>query len=271
MNDHQGRVNRGTFDDPDVLATYSRGWTDLGERRMMRHVAGQVAGRPVLDLGVGTGRTIPLLTKHVGGAYSALDYSPNSVAECRRLFPEADVRLGDARDLSQFEAGSFGLVNFSFNGIDAVNHEERQLVLGGMTRLAAKDGLVWYSTLNLDSFYSTAKPWRLDARGLPLRLRPSGLGPWLLVAPRQLPRYVRTYRNWMRVRGHEVEGDGWAVRPLQADEFRLLAHFTSLTEVRRELAEHGLEPDRIIGSSGDELTEADASNDPYMHICARRS
>jgi SAM-dependent methyltransferase len=271
MRDRQDRINRTTFDDLDVLSSYSSGWTDLGERRMMRHVAALVAGRPVLDLGVGGGRTTALLRKHVSTDYVGLDYAPNSVTMCRREHPDADVRLGDARDLSLFESGSFGLVCFSLNGLDSVDHHDRREALRGMARVVADDGRVWYSTLNLHSIYADARPWNLDARGLPLQWHPHRLWAWLRVGPRQLPRYLRSYRNWLRVHRYSVEGEGWAVRPLQAESFGLLAHFTSLDEVFRELADVGLEPERVIGSSGDELELADASTtDPYVHVCARK-
>jgi SAM-dependent methyltransferase len=268
----QESLNRATFDSPDVLGSYTDGWSDLGERRMVSYVATRVKGRRVLDVGVGIGRTTVLLTRRVSPDYVGLDLSPTCVERCRERFPDLDFRLADARDLSEFADGTFGLVTFSYNGIDLVDHAGRDRVLSEMVRVAADDGLVAFSTFNLDSFYARARPWLLDVEGHPLQWHPRRTTAWLRTVPGGLPRYGRTWRNWWRVRRAGVEGDGWAIRPLQIHEFGALAHFSTLREVRREVAAHGLVVERIFSTTGDQLADdVTATDAPYVHVVARKA
>src|SRR5580692_11607097 len=105
-----------------------QGFTDEGERAAYWRIADEVRNQPILDLGVGPGRTISLL-RSLTESYVAIDYLPAMVEVARRKFPFDDVDVGDARDLSRFGDGSFALVVFSYSGIDAVDHEDRRRVL----------------------------------------------------------------------------------------------------------------------------------------------
>jgi SAM-dependent methyltransferase len=85
----------------------------------------------MLDLGVGTGRTAHAFARrarsHVG-----VDYAPRMVERCReRIGESATVRFveADARMPSMLDDESFDVVMFSFNGIDAVDHEGRLAIL----------------------------------------------------------------------------------------------------------------------------------------------
>src|SRR4051794_6977477 len=112
------RVNTGVWSSEKVLGILAarEGFIDDGERLLLGRLAGEAAGRPILDIGVGGGRTIPLLAPAAGG-YVAVDYLPEMVALARSRHPDVRVELADARELSQFAAASFGAVFFSFNGI----------------------------------------------------------------------------------------------------------------------------------------------------------
>ena len=271
MDADQDSINRAVFDSAPVRESYTDGWSDLGERKVLGYVASRVAGRPVLDLGIGIGRTTVLVTKRVSQDYIGIELSPTCVERCHERFPDLDIRVGDARDLSAFPDGAFGLVMFSYNGIDLVDHEGREQVLSEMARVVAPDGLVVFSTFNLDHFYARSRPWLLDEEGHRLRWRPGRAAAWLRVAPRRVPRYWRTWRNWWRTRRLGVEGSGWAIRPLQIHEFAAVAHYSTLAEVRRGVAAAGLEVERIFATTGDEVPPtAVNSQAPYLHVCARR-
>ena len=107
-------------------------------------------GQPLLDLGVGGGRTLPLL-RELSDDYTGIDYSAELVAAARRRFPQARIEIGDARDLSRFAASRFALVFFSFNGIDGITHDERGQVFREVLRVLRPRGLFAYSTNNLDT------------------------------------------------------------------------------------------------------------------------
>src|SRR5678815_4257289 len=74
----------------------TRDFTDVGERVALELVRGEVRAKPILDLGVGTGRTIPILAP-LTNEYVAVDYLPEMVEACRERFPHVSVELGDAR------------------------------------------------------------------------------------------------------------------------------------------------------------------------------
>jgi ubiquinone/menaquinone biosynthesis C-methylase UbiE len=50
---------------------------------------------------------------------------PELVQRVKKKYPNGDFRVGDARDLSQFEDESFDFVLFSYNGIDVISHPDR--------------------------------------------------------------------------------------------------------------------------------------------------
>ena len=105
-------------------------------------------GARVLDLGVGGGRTTAAL-RPMAARYVALDYSEAMVRSCREAHPEADVRLGDAADLREFDDGNFDLVVFSYNGIDYLHPvEKREQCLSEIARVLGRDGVLLLSTHN---------------------------------------------------------------------------------------------------------------------------
>src|SRR4029077_6207672 len=123
------------------------GWTDPGEQAALQSVRADASNQPILDLGVGPGRTVSLL-REISTDYVGLDYTSELVLACRQRYPEVRILHGDARDLSQFSDGSFQLVVFSFNGIDAVNAEDRLTILREARRVLRPGGALLFSTHN---------------------------------------------------------------------------------------------------------------------------
>jgi SAM-dependent methyltransferase len=109
----------------------------------------------VLDIGVGAGRTIdPLSTMF--DKYVGIDFSEKAIAKAKELFPHADLRVMDARNLGFAE--TFDCVVFSFNGIDCVNFADRELILRQIWRVLKPGGILIYSTHNLN--HSRAAVWK---------------------------------------------------------------------------------------------------------------
>jgi ubiquinone/menaquinone biosynthesis C-methylase UbiE len=104
----------------------------------------------MLDIGVGAGRT----TCHFASLakeYVGIDYSSTMIKACRARFPQYRLEVASAGDLSLFDDGYFDFVLFSFNGIDAVEHEERLKILREIRRVIRYGGYFSFSTLNLNS------------------------------------------------------------------------------------------------------------------------
>jgi SAM-dependent methyltransferase len=243
------------------------GFVDPGEAAGLSHVKQDLRGRPILDLGIGTGRTIPLL-QPLTEDYRAADYLPSMVEASRQAYPGVRIDLGDARELGDYPDGHFGLVYFSYNGIDAVSHEDRRRVFRAVRRVLAPDGTFLFSTLNLAGPSFRERPWlvRIWGRKWPHRVA--------LGVVRQAVALPESLSNWFRIRRLGAQGDGYAVAPLSAHRFALLVHYTTLARQRDELRDEGFDPespafDNVRGGLVD--ARRDTSSIDWFTIAARRS
>lgn len=260
------RVNRSAWRDPDTVVWFRglEGWSDRGERAAFEWVAREARGGRILDIGVGAGRTVPALTA-LSSDYVGIDYTPELVAVCHEKHPGVDVRVGDARDLSAFADGSFRLVVFSFNGIDAVSHKDRAHVFAEVRRVLAPGGLFFFSThnrrgpLHHERFrlgvYMTRNPFKLARR--------------VMTALRAVP---RTLYNRVKLGRLGYEADGYSVQNASAHSHGILIHYVTLEEQRIELEDAGFEPNPVVfsnvdGRRVDETT--DVSGVEWFHLIAR--
>ena len=247
------------------------GWSDPGEVGAFTWAADQARGRPVLDLGVGGGRTTSLL-RLVSSVYVGIDYTPELVDLCRRRHPDVDVRLGDARDLVGIGDGSQGLVVFSQNGIDAVDHEGRGEVLAEAHRVLEPGGILCYSTLNKDGPLFGAHPgaapettWTIGS------LLPKPAGDSRGQDGGDGDGWIRATRNWRRRRGQLRDEGEWGLAPFAAHEFALVTHFITLGGAKDELERHGFGLEAAWACDAPEpLGPDEGTTALYMHLVARK-
>jgi SAM-dependent methyltransferase len=265
----QDQTNRSAWSRPWALGwfTTSAGFCDAGEKAAFEHIAEGVRGRRILDIGVGGGRTVEMM-RSLSTNYVGLDYMPEMVAAATRRFAGVDIRLGDARDLSQFPDGTFDLVTFSNAGIDAVAHEDRPRILSEARRVLGPAGLFWFSTLHKDGPSPRFRPWSpvLGKRGDALPTRAKAAVGWLRTMPQSIFNYFRSRHLWR-------EGDGWSVGAMSAHNYGLVVHYTTLALQLTELERAGFRPDPEVFddrdgrrlSRGEDLREVFSFN-----IVARR-
>src|SRR5262249_37774832 len=154
--------NQATWSKLSSRRYFARGaaFTDPGERAALDWVRDRIRGKPILDIGVGIGRPIPML-KPLRSDYRGLDYVSPMVDASRPAYPAARTDHGDARYLAGYPADHFALVTFSYNGIDAVSAADRALVFRAVRRVLLPDGFFFFSTLNIDGPSYHERPWKI--------------------------------------------------------------------------------------------------------------
>lgn len=243
-----------------------QGWIDGGERLALLSVADEVRGRPVLDLGVGAGRTSWLL-RLLTDDYVGLDWSPEMAEACRAAFPALDVRQGDARNLNGFPDAHFALVLFSYNGIDNLDHDGRHQAMAEAARVLAPGGYFIYSTM------SKTGPAYLAAPALMVRRR-RGEPPlrYAVRAAFHLASNGRTHRRrsakWRESLSRAADHGSWATAPLAALDDELV-HFSTVEAERQAIRRLGLEVVLILADDGRAL-ESDDDRCSWFHLVTRK-
>ena len=242
-------------------------YADLALMPAERTVLGLLRGRlhemEMLDIGVGAGRTgytfAPLVQRYVG-----LDYSPQMVARARRLLggdERVELIEGDARDLSQ-TGGPFDFVLFSFNGIDAVGHEDRLRILAEARKVLKPEGTFLFSGHSLGAL--PLSPRRPRARASS-RLRD-------ILGFAQDFRYAWGVRQSNRLLDLDTaRRQGWTIVRDVAHDFSVQLYYVDPAEQLRQLAEVGLEATKVFDAAGREIDPLQSRRDPWLSYLCRAS
>lgn len=257
-------ANQQAWEDADRVERYRghQGWVDDGERLGVNAIADEVRGQPVLDIGVGAGRTVWLM-RLLTDDYVGVDYAETMVDVCRRSCPGVDIRRVDARDLSGFPADHFKLVLFSYNGIDTIDHDGRSKVYDEVARVLRPDGIFAYSTLSKDGALYGQKPWTQGAGQDPLRRVARALAN----ASHTLPEAPRRLSQWSKANARAEDHGWWGMAPLAAVGYNLV-HFTTVEGEKKTLAAHGFTAASVITSTGQPVHEG-AARAPWFFVVAR--
>jgi len=265
MSAESENVNRSTWRSSRVQKIFAArvGFTDPGEKLVIRRIAEHASGEPILDVGVGAGRTLPHL-QALSDEYVAVDFLDEMVALTRARYPRSRIEQDDARSLASFGDSSFAAVLFSFNGIDGIAHEDRPMVHAAAWRVLRPGGLFAYSTHNLNHRLAGLPPWdrrrlRMDGRGL----RP------LVAATVRMPRSVASYRRLLPLSEH---GEGWARLVDSAYSFSVIWHYVTTAEARREALDAGFDQGiELLDTRAAPATAGDRAEDsPWIHVLARK-
>jgi ubiquinone/menaquinone biosynthesis C-methylase UbiE len=264
--------NRYVWSRASAIGTYQglEGWIDAGERVVLTALADEVRGEPILDIGVGAGRTTGLLRLlTTSDRYVGIDWSSEMVAACLERYPGLDIRVGDARDLSAFPPDHFALVLFSYNGIDNLGHHDRPRVLAEVRRVLRPGGVYVYCTFNLHGPSFGQRPWDIPAVAGEHRAKTTAR--FLERAAANPSRYWRTYMNWWHNRRFTERHDSWGIWTAAAQDFNLVQHFTTLEGERAAIAEAGLSTVMAVTSVGQQTdTDDETHQTPWLHIVARK-
>lgn len=260
-------INRPTWARRDTVRLYEHlhGYTDPGEKAAIDLVAPRVRGRPILDIGVGAGRTTELLLP-LSADYVGIDYTAEMVHACRKLHPQARIEHMDARDLGAFADGQFALVMFSFNGIDAVGPQDRMRVLHEAHRVLQPGGWFLFSAHNHEGPGRGEQP---QVR-IPFTWNPIKLGWRGIKTISAWPRAVMNHRRLSRL--NETHED-WSVMNAGAHEFGIVVVYTTLAGQKQQLREAGFECEAVFDNvRGQRLPDgADTRDVWWFHYVARKA
>jgi SAM-dependent methyltransferase len=215
-----------------------------------------------LDIGVGGGRTTPLMLS-LSTDYCGIDYCITMVDVARHRFPNVKFLEMDARRLG-FAASSIDLVAFSYNGIDAIDLAGRYEVLHNVYRVLRPAGHFVFSALNRQgSAHSDSWPDFSVFRG-------SGRSPNQLL--HGIGRLVLGGANKLRLRRFLKNEDDVAIGNISAHCFGLVTMFTSLRAQIQQLAEAGFQVEAVLEPCGRRLAAdgSEASHAPWCHFVARK-
>jgi ubiquinone/menaquinone biosynthesis C-methylase UbiE len=202
----------------------------------------------MLDVGVGAGRTTryfaPLVATYVG-----VDYTPAMIAACKSRFgDEMDnvmFTVGDVRDLSRFDTGSFDFVLFSFNGLDYIGHDDRLAALAELRRVCAPSGFVCFSSHNLGAvsqLFRLRPDQKKNARTRVLGLRQQ-------VIFRSLNSPQRTLAR----KAHAIVRES-------TYQFRLATYYVHPSEQLKQLADAGFSYVEVYAQDGRQIEPSEAGD-----------
>jgi len=234
------------------------------EREILRRFRHRWPTIRMLDLGIGGGRTT-FTFGAIAGSYVGIDYAEPMVALARELAGEDEncrLSVGDARDLADYPDETFDFVLFSFNGIDYVDHNDRQLILREVRRVLASDGTFLFSSHSLDS--------------LPLTVRP--LPELTVSAPaRSAYRLARTAALAIRLRRSNATLDlaggkqrGWLIHPDLRMPLGLHTYYVTPRCQIQQLTHAGLAARQILDLAGRHVVIDAPPRDPWLYyVCTR--
>lgn len=256
------------YNDPKVVGFYKdHGRLGPVETVLLARIKEEVQGQPILDIGIGGGRTTPFLLQ-ISQAYTGIDFSEGMIQAARQNFPGVDLRTCDARDLSRFQNGQFAAVFFLGVGIDDMTGSDRLLVLKEIHRVLRPHGILTLASHNLNA--------RNPVSGVVNGLRLTG-NPFIFVGDSFL-----RLRSWFsHCRGklwNMVHHKGYAICMDYDDCFAeqakigvvLKTYYMRRSAQIRQLIENGFHEVEALDREGNIINDDKASKDLFLHYTARK-
>lgn len=252
----QYRINARVYQHAGVDRVY-QSWTLMrAEGVALLKYQPAFAGRDVLDVGAGTGRTAIYLAP-LARRYQAIDYSPEMVRRFEQLLPGVPVAQADMRGMPQFPDASFDFVLAPNNVFDAVGHEDRLRTLHEMHRLLRPGGILMFSSHNRDV--------RDVAHGPRLTFSRNPFTQLQFAA-----QWCRSLVNHARLRGMQTFGDDYAIVNDSAHDYALLHYYIGPDAQRRQVSDQGFELLDVFDALGAPVPAGDrAEHDRSLLYVAR--
>ena len=230
-------INRRAMGSVEAVGAYAQ-WNELStpERLLFERVSDEMRNQPILDIGVGGGRTTaPLLS--ISRDYTGIDYTEKMVASCQQRFPGVKFLLMDARDMAAFDAESFALVTFACNGLGMVNHEDRLKILDEVYRVLKRGGIFLFSNHNQHCPDHDAGMVLPDIQFSPNTSWPKLVGKFALVAYRTGVRW-RNYKRFSRL---DVRNPEYSIINDRCHDYSVMSYYINYKKQRQQLERLGFQ------------------------------
>lgn len=250
-------INRATYHGKKLTGTYVQANLHIPEVLIYVKYRDDIAGKRVLDVGCGAGRTAVFLSRWTD-RYTAVDYSSRMLERARKWLPGVRFVQCDARDMRAFGDGEFDVVFFANNGFDSLNHEDRLRALVEIRRVLAPGGLYFFSSHNRD---------HKDARLQPRLV--FTVDPCMML--RRLVRFHRCTRNRRRNRAYERDEKDYAIINDRSHNYSLITYYMTIKDQVAQLRAAGFEPLEVYNLDGKELPlDGVDTGSGWLNYVARR-
>ncbi len=258
-NPIQDEVNQAVYFSPGVYSHYLSQQLTRPEVFCLLKYQQYFAGKDVLDIGVGAGRTTGYLAP-LAHRYEGLDYSPVMVEYARKTMPDISVHQANFRDLSIFKDESFDFVFATNNVIDALAHEDRQLALREACRVLREGQILVLTSHNIRYKKAYSGP-ELEFHRNPVTFA------------RNIVRYLRRLDNHRRIGRLRVTHEEYALINDTGHDYACLHYYTARPTMEACLKGVGLRLLEVFGSGGESLTESqdDSGSPSLLYVAAKQS
>lgn len=227
----------------------------IAEMKIFENAGDKLKEGKVLDIGVGGGRTTAELINRCG-EYDGIDYSPLFVQQCKQRFPNVNIQCMDARNLNSLGKDRFDLVNFSFNGIDYVNNEDRLKILKEIHSVMKPGGLFFFSTHNRSHFMFNRTPWSNKEKPFYYNLKT-----FLRFAPFIFKKFIHKKK--------ELTTKDYSLIIDHAHNYSLVTFYTEPGYLREQLTISGFTGIKLFDKNGEE--SIDEKLDDWIYVTALKS
>jgi SAM-dependent methyltransferase len=257
MSKVQDAINGRVYQRPGIDRHYSDDTLWRAEGIALLKYQPAFAGKDVLDIGVGTGRTTIYLAP-LARRYQAIDYSTEMVRSFEATFADIPIALTDMRQMAPFPDADFDFVLASNNVFDAVGHDDRLRTLREIHRVLRPGGILMFTSHNRDRKGAAHWP-RLEFSRNPITQ--------LLLAGN----WCKALANHLRLRRYQVFAEDYAILNDQAHDCSLLHYYIGSAAQGQQLRDLGFGLLDVLDCRGNPVSQGRPPEDcRWLLYVARR-
>ena len=250
-------MNKKKYESKSVVSSYINMRLQNPEVMILVKYREAIAGKHVLDIGCGSGRTTAIL-KNLSNGYVGIDYSLDMVESCRKRFEGVRFLHGDVREMNEFNDEEFDYVIFSFNGLDSINHEDRLKGLREIYRVLKLDCLFVFSSHNRNHRHAISRP-EMEFSTMPCKQAGN------------LIKYFKSTCNRLRNKNHQVFEEQYAIINDVAHNYAMLTYYIDKVNQVKQLEDMGFKTIEMYDTLGNTLDiNGDDADSAWIYYVARK-